>query len=367
MINHIYIDNFKCFVNFKYEPSSIELILGDNGSGKSSLFAIVRKLKDLVVEGSSSLTVFPGHELCQWSDNREQSFEIGFKRDESVYRYQLRIEHDLQGAKNRISHEELKCDDVTLYRFDGKDAHLFKDDGSEGPTLAWDWNKSFLATVPERKENQKLTWFRERMSKTFVFAPDPLGMSADSLAEVEMPDYQLRNISSWLRHLFQEDLDAMTEIRDSLKQVMAGMKTFKHEKTSQKSRSLQFQFDFTDAGKDFWLPLDDLSDGQCQLVALYSIEHAMLKANRTVCIDEPDNFVALREIQPWLINAKDAVEDNDSQLWVISHNPELIDYLAADHGVQFYRDEGGPVRTKRFDWKDEDVLKPSEIVARGWE
>ena len=93
----------------------------------------------------------------------------------------------------------------------------------------------------------------------------------------------------------------------------------------------------------------------------------MLKENRTVCIDEPDNFVALREIQPWLVNAKDAVEDNDSQLWVISHNPELIDYLAADHGVQFYRDEGGPVRTRRFEWKDSDVLKPSEIVARGWE
>lgn len=253
--------------------------------------------------------------------------------------HQLQIEHEDKGQKNRITQEELTCDKVTLYKFDGNDAHLFKDDCSEGPTLAWDWNKSFIATVPERHDNRKLTWFRDHLAATFVFSPDPLGMSAESDTEVETPDYQLRNISSWLRHLFQEDLDAMADIRDSLKNVMAGMKTFKHEKTSQKSRSLQFQFEFSDNGKGFGLPLDALSDGQCQLVALYAIEHAMLKENRTVCIDEPDDFVALREIQSWLINAKDAVEDKKSQLWVISHNPELIDYLAADHGVQFYRDE----------------------------
>ena len=367
MINHLYIDNYKSFVNFKYEPSSIELILGDNGSGKSSLFDMVRKLKALAVDGDSSLDVFPSHELCKWESRRDQRFEIGFKHSQGNFLYQLQIEHEGKGEKNRILSEKLTCDNVLLYEFDGSDANLFRDNGSAGPTIAWDWNKSFIATVPERNENQKLTWFRDRLAATFVFSPDPLGMSAQSDAEVETPDYQLRNISSWLRHLFQEDLDAMADIRDSLKDVLAGMKTFKHEKTSQKSRSLRFQFEFSDNGKGFWLPLDDLSDGQCQLVALYAIEHAMLKENRTVCIDEPDNFVALREIQPWLVNAKDAVEDNDSQLWVISHNPELIDYLAADHGVQFYRDEGGPVRTRRFEWKDSDVLKPSEIVARGWE
>lgn len=367
MINHIYIDNYKCFVNFKYEPSSIELILGDNGSGKSSLFDVIRKLKSLVVEGNSSLDIFKGSELCRWDPRRGQKFEIGFQSSHGCFLYELQIEHDEHGEKNRISREELHCDSVLLYRFDGNDAFLFRDDGSEGPKLSWDWNKSFIATVPERSENQKLIWFRDRLSATFVFSPDPLGMSAESDVEVEAPDYQLRKLSSWLRHLFQEDLDAMAAIRDSLKDVLAGMKTFKHEKIGQKSRSLQFQFEFADDGKGFWLPLDDLSDGQCQLVALYAIEHAMLKENRTVCIDEPDNFVALREIQPWLINAKDAVEDNDSQLWIISHNPELIDYLAGDHGVQFYRDDHGPVRTKRFEWKESDVLKPSEIVARGWE
>ena len=29
MIEYIYIDNYKCFSNFTYEPGAIELILGD--------------------------------------------------------------------------------------------------------------------------------------------------------------------------------------------------------------------------------------------------------------------------------------------------------------------------------------------------
>ncbi len=305
MIDSIYIDNYKCFSNFQYEPKSIELILGDNGSGKTSLFDVIRKLKEFVTTGTSSVELFPSHELTAWDSRIDQRFEIGLEGNGGRYVYTLQLEHDRERDRNWSTEERLTFEGTTLYTYDGQDAHLFRDDGSAGPQFPFDWNKSVLATLPARPDNQRLTWFRERLAATFVFAPDPLGMSAESDAEAEVPDYQMQNLSSWLRHLFQEDFDAMQQIRDSLREVIAGLQTFKHEKTSEKSRCFRFQ--------------------------------------------------------------KDAVEDNNSQLLIISHNPELIDYLAPDHGVRFYRDDAGPVRTKRFEWKDEDVLKPSEIIVRGWE
>jgi predicted ATPase len=36
MLTRLYIDNFRCFVKFEYGPARTQLILGANGSGKSS-------------------------------------------------------------------------------------------------------------------------------------------------------------------------------------------------------------------------------------------------------------------------------------------------------------------------------------------
>lgn len=368
MIDWIYIDNYKCFSNFEYRPKSIELILGDNGTGKSSLFDVLRKLKQFVVAGTSSLELFPRSELCAWDSRLQQRFELGIVGNEGRYQYRLTLEHESQRGKNRSVSEELSFNGHPLYRFDGNDAHLHRDDGSEGPVFPFDWQRSMIATLPERHDNQKLIWFRERLARTMMLTPDPAGMVADSDIENDAPSDLMHNLSSWLRHLFQESPEAIQLIRDSLGDSIDGLQALKHQKTSLTSRSLEFLFNFTeDPRQEFWLPLSELSVGQRQLVGLYTVLYALIRPDHTICIDEPDNYVALREIQPWLVEARDAVLDNESQLWIISHNPELIDYLAPEYGILFYRDEGGAVRTKPFEWNSDELLKPSEIVARGWE
>src|SRR5262245_59587404 len=79
------------------------------------------------------------------------------------------------------------------------------------------------------------------------------------------------------------------------------------------------------------------------------------------------NYIALREIQPWLIALTDKVKDTGAQCLLISHHPELIDYLAADCGLRFFRENGGPVRVQPFEWTADDAIRPAEVVARGWE
>ena len=43
MLKKIYIDNFKCLVNFELAFDSINLFLGPNGAGKSAVFDVLRK------------------------------------------------------------------------------------------------------------------------------------------------------------------------------------------------------------------------------------------------------------------------------------------------------------------------------------
>ena len=112
---------------------------------------------------------------------------------------------------------------------------------------------------------------------------------------------------------------------------------------------------------------NELSDGQRCLICLYMILHFVAAKGNTIVIDEPENFISLAEIQPWLMKLIDLVEDRKGQAILISHHPELINQLAPGHGVQFVRDGIGSVRVEPFRGDPDSSLPPAELVARGWE
>jgi ATPase subunit of ABC transporter with duplicated ATPase domains len=93
----------------------------------------------------------------------------------------------------------------------------------------------------------------------------------------------------------------------------------------------------------------------------------VLAQGSTIILDEPDNFISLREIQPWLNAVSDTIDEGRGQVLIISHHPELLNQWAPDYGVRFVREGIGPVRVKKFSDDPESPLPPSEIVARGWE
>jgi AAA15 family ATPase/GTPase len=56
MLTRVYIDNFRSFQNFEYFPERKQLLLGANGSGKSSLLEVLRHLKGFVKGDSNRFT-----------------------------------------------------------------------------------------------------------------------------------------------------------------------------------------------------------------------------------------------------------------------------------------------------------------------
>ncbi len=371
MINSIYVDNYRCFSQFEYKPSGFELLLGENGSGKSSIFEVLEALQEVVTTAVPTDKVFPAETLTGWTDESVQTFRLGMNRGQEQFEYELIIEHGAKRVRNRITSETLSLDGETLYQFDGSEAHLFRDDASVGPVFPFAWSRSAIPTIPERDDNKSLTWFRDRLRDVYIFSPDPPGMETVSSKETARPDRSLSDIVSWLRHLQQESVDLATDIRDSLRDVIDGFASYRLEKVSESSREMKVQFEFRDVGtgslsRSFELPFDLLSDGQRNLFALFAILHAAVREGTTLCIDEPDNFVALRELQPWLGTLKEKAEDTGCQCLLISHHPEFIDYLAADHGTWLFREETGETRAKKFEWDGEGGFGPSEVIARGW-
>jgi predicted ATPase len=51
MLTRVFIDNYKCFVNFSFTPLAKQLVLGVNGAGKSAFLDPLLAIRDFTRPG----------------------------------------------------------------------------------------------------------------------------------------------------------------------------------------------------------------------------------------------------------------------------------------------------------------------------
>ena len=107
MLNRIYLDNYKCCVNLEVKFDSINLLLGDNGVGKSTIFEVLRKLQGLISRNREVSELFSIEDLTRWQRVPNQHFELELEGNDGIYKYELEIEHDLSRSLVRIHKEKL--------------------------------------------------------------------------------------------------------------------------------------------------------------------------------------------------------------------------------------------------------------------
>lgn len=67
MLTRIYIDNFRCLVNFEVKiGNNISLLLGGNGSGKTTVFNVLEKLQKFIIGNIRVSALFPSSDLTRW-------------------------------------------------------------------------------------------------------------------------------------------------------------------------------------------------------------------------------------------------------------------------------------------------------------
>jgi predicted ATPase len=370
MITRLYIDNFKAFVNFELATKSLNLLLGANGTGKSSTFEILRLLQKLIGGGTVS-ELFSPNSLTRWQILNVQTFEIDIRSNEGQYCYRLEIEYQLR--QNHIKQETLLFDGQPLYRFIEGKIQLYRDDFSEGACFDFDWHRSGLTTIMPRHDNKRLTWFKKQMTQILILRLNPFAIQSRSEFEVTQPNEDLSNFASWYRHLLQEQPAMYATLQQTLREAIDGFDTLTLANDGEHARVLKvkFQNQHEDTfGEQLAFRFDELSEGQQVLIILYTLLNCSCDDGLTICIDEPENFLALPEIQPWLLQMADKAEMESCQVFFISHHPELINYLAVSSGYWFERLSGRAARVHPIQSDDLEEttlgLPVSELVARGW-
>jgi len=364
MLTRIYIDNFRSFVNFEYRPEGKQLLLGANGSGKSSLLEAIRYVKEFVEGGENQFTQST---RTRWQDKPLQVVEIEALLDESKYVYRLEIRFAGKTKRSSVNLESLTVSGAPVFKLEGGQIQFFLDDSNKITKLPFETTTSSLQLVLLSNAHGRrfVEWMKNSVHCFRIDEyPGTMDESADS--EEQQPDYELGNLAGWYRHVLGAYPKENIAFLKSIEGVMDGLEALRF--SSEEDGVLRLRADFsTPSKKKATFSISELSDGQRCLLALYMILHFKIAEGDTVFIDEPDNFISVREIQPWLVAAEEAVEDHHGQLILISHHPEILNQWAAEHGLRFFREENGHVRTEKFKLDLEAYLQPSELIARGWE
>jgi len=366
MIKRLYVDNYTSLVNFELRLSELTLLIGRNGSGKTSVLNVVHALRRLL-SGEVKITdpdAFPTRTLTRWQAREKQTFEVDCTLGNDDFVYRLELAHERSTRRAKVARETLECAGKPLFAFVDGIVTLYRDDHSKGPNFRSDWTESALARVQPGQDNTRLTQFLEHMKRIIVCGLYPASFAAESTDEEPMLTRDAANFAAWYRHLMLDRPDLVHEFTSALAPIIDEFHSIRMERIGLDARALMVVFEHQD--QKYELRLNELSDGQRALIALYALIKLTAGQGYTLFLDEPDNYISLAEIQPWLIEVAETCGPGITQTILCSHHPELIDYLGAEHGVLLHRESAGVTNAKPVsEVAIESPLRLSERTARG--
>lgn len=361
MLARVYIDNFRSFQNFEFRPGAKQLLFGSNGSGKSSLLEAIRYLKSFV-RGESNR--FTQSTRTRWLNRPLQVIEVEALLDKKRFEYRVEIGSSFLSREQSVNLERLKVDGAPVFELSDGRVRFFPNN-SEPVAVPMQTSRSalHLSSLSNSSVGRFVSW----LDRVHCFDIDPYPGTMDEVSDTDErePDFELENLAGWYRHLVGTYPAENVKFLESLKSCMDGFEALRFSSEQDGVRRVRAEFISPDK-EPVTYSVSELSVGQRYLIALYMILHFTVMRGDTVFVDEPDNFIALREIQPWLLSAAEAVDEQNGQLILISHHPETLNQWAKLYGLRFFREENGHVRTEEF--RAEEVnLQPAEVIARGWE
>lgn len=370
MLKRLRVDNFKCLVDFELELEGHALLMGLNGSGKSTVVEVLDRLRRFFVGGEKAGDCFPASTRTRWGDElRQQKFELDFDSTEGEVHIRLVLNSPATDEKGRVlvAQESARWPGVRLERDLQGGAHVYTEQQRFNGLVADDRSAlSLLDSTALRLWAESWNVLRE-VSSLLSYRLDPATMTSVAQKPEDL-QFDGRNFASWLLLIesHSEHRSVKERIESRVAELMRGFERFLFVKEGDSFRL------FTEWKGSVHSVLHDfgaLSDGQRLIVALSTIvEVVLLRETDTrfatiLVLDEPDNYIALQEIQPLLFTLMDAPR---TQVIVVSHHPEIIDLMAKDYGYVFAREaDVGPVTVKRWRAPAGIMLSPSELVARG--
>ena len=351
MIGRIEIHNYKLFDKFSLQLNKgINLICGPNGSGKSALLEAVYALKKFLAMPDFSDQVawpldeaFPFNTFCRWLIQEKGYGEMSFKieiDDKESFEYAITVRYNFLDKKSRVQTESL-----THHPFTSEKQELLTcAEGSikmctdDRKQLSFKSGLGNSGLVAGSGNNSVIRRFGERIAHIYPLHLVPFSMKQNFEKPAETLDQFGTNFPAWRFHCSNTQSERQPIVQERCKSFIPGLVGINNVK---KGDGYGLAVRVSYKGKNYDMDFNELSDGQKSLLALHAILEN-IPDRSTVLIDEPENFLAPSELQPWLNAMNDAWEERDIQFVMVSHNPDTLNWHSK--GAVIFDINGEPPR-----------------------
>ena len=307
-LKSVNIQGYRPFRNFAAPLEPLEIIVGANGAGKSSLFEFLKFLRDSlfqdippeIVPGSIGQQIFhiPGPEKFQWDIEIDTGLPIG-----------IRYLGELIGpvGRTQVSYERVESSQPFSDKY--SNPYIYMDiQGNKGVVQNPDTKKFTQQEIALKRPNQLALsamtnpsletlynlrdYIREwRFYSSFNIANDKIRKSVP-IEQQPILHEDAGNLSSVLFSLMTEHITAFDELQQHLRSVIPGFKGLKVKARGGPGEVIAF---WQESGVDQELSLADLSDGILRLICWICL---CVQPNppSLICIDEPDQGVHPRTL-----------------------------------------------------------------------
>ena len=333
MLQRLYVHNFRCLQNFEIRPgdNSSLLLIGKNGVGKSTLAKALDIFQKLGTGTSSVASLVKKEDFTLGRTNESMRFEVEVLLEGKTYTYGLVLDMPDNFRELRVAEEDFSVDGVSVYtRREGQVTY----NATTQSEFSLDWHAVALPLIIEKKDGP-LQLLRNWLRRMHILAPVPQLMSGESQGNPGPLSPSCENFADYLRALLSDYPASYVPINDFLKELMPDLKEFNNEQISADTRSLRVSFG--DNGTTFKLNFHQLSDGEkCMFLCAVLLAAQKAYDNLFVFWDEPDNYLALPEIEHFIRLLRQKFR-NGSQIWMTSHNEATINCFSHENTLLLRR------------------------------
>jgi predicted ATPase len=355
VIRRLYVHNYRCLENFELNLAGIPsvLLIGKNGSGKTAA-ALALEVLQKIGRGATRVNgLVRPKDLSRGRADVPMRFEIEADLGAKTYTYTLALELPSVGGKGLLVLEEtLDVDGRAVYN--RREERVSPARGGPSGKTGLQVERQFVALplIEISLDGDPLGVFKQWLGRIVILRPSPGLIQGDAKEETLEPDSKVNNFGAWFLGALAHAPAAYSEISEYLKQIMPDFQDIRRPSMSE---SLVVRFSNEQGNME--VPFPDLSDGEkcfmiCALVLAANEAYGPL-----LCFwDEPDNYLALDEVQHFVMALRSEFQKSGGQFIATSHNPEVI---------RAFSDENTLVLQRRSHLEPTVVRKLSDLHVNG--